>query len=95
MQNKVYEPLLCMAVAELPKYLEKVQKNRGLERKTMGKQISYWLGYEDFLKIAQAALECGCIIIKKVSGKLEIRLQKLDFLLEMIKTKPSPAAGCL
>lgn len=36
----------------------------------MGKQISYWLGYEDFLKIAQAALDCGCVIIKKASGKL-------------------------
>ena len=36
----------------------------------MGKQINYWLGYEDFLKIAQVALDCGCIIIKKVSGKL-------------------------
>ena len=36
----------------------------------MGKQINYWLGYEDFLKIAQTALDCGCIIIKKVSGKL-------------------------
>ena len=34
----------------------------------MGKQINYWLGYEDFLKIAQAALECGCVIIKNASG---------------------------
>ncbi len=36
----------------------------------MGKQINYWLGYEDFLKTAQVALDYGCIIIKKVSGKL-------------------------
>lgn len=36
----------------------------------MGKQINYWLGYEDFLKIAQVALDCGCIIIKKGSEKL-------------------------
>lgn len=36
----------------------------------MGKQINYWLGYEDFFKIAQAALDCGCIIIKKGSEKL-------------------------
>lgn len=36
----------------------------------MGKQINYWMGYEDFLHIAQAALDCGCVIIKSVSGKL-------------------------
>lgn len=36
----------------------------------MGKQINYWLGYRDFLKIAQAALDSGCIIIKNASGKL-------------------------
>ena len=36
----------------------------------MGKQINYWLGYEDFLPIAQAALDSGCIIIKSVGGKL-------------------------
>lgn len=47
----------------------------------MGKQINYWLGYEDFLKIAQAALECGCIIIKKVSGKL-VYGQTLDIVTE-------------
>ena len=29
----------------------------------MGKQINYWLGYEDFLKIAQAALELSLIHI--------------------------------
>lgn len=27
----------------------------------MGKQINYWLGYADFLQIAQAALDCGCV----------------------------------
>lgn len=47
----------------------------------MGKQINYWLGYEDFLKIAQAALDCGCIIIKKVSGKLMYG-QALDIVTE-------------
>ena len=47
----------------------------------MGKQINYWLGYEDFLKIAQAALDCGCIIIKKVSGKL-VYGQTLDIVTE-------------
>ena len=47
----------------------------------MGKQINYWLGYEDFLKIAQAALDCGCIIIKKVSGKL-IYKRSLDIVTE-------------
>lgn len=47
----------------------------------MGKQINYWLGYEEFLKIAQVALDCGCIIIKKVSGKL-IYGQTLDIVTE-------------
>ena len=47
----------------------------------MGKQINYWLGYEDFLKIAQVALDCGCIIIKKISGKL-IYKRTLDIVTE-------------
>lgn len=47
----------------------------------MGKQINYWLGYEDFLQIAQAALDCGCIIIKKASGKL-IYERTLDIVTE-------------
>lgn len=36
----------------------------------MGKQINYYLGYEAFLKIAQAAIDCGCMILKPTSGKL-------------------------
>lgn len=47
----------------------------------MGKQINYWLGYEDFLKIAQAALECGCVIIKNASGT-RMYGQTLDFVTE-------------
>lgn len=47
----------------------------------MGKQINYWLGYKDFLKIAQTALDCGCIIIKNASGKL-IYEQTLDIVTE-------------
>ncbi len=47
----------------------------------MGKQINYWLGYEDFLRIAQVALDCGCIIIKNVSGKL-VYGQSLDVITE-------------
>lgn len=31
----------------------------------MGRQINYYIEYESFLEIAQAALECGCIIIKQ------------------------------
>lgn len=41
-----------------------------LGEKIMGKQINYWMGYDDFLKVAQTALDCGCVIIKKNSGKL-------------------------
>ena len=35
----------------------------------MGKQINYWLKYEEFLQIAQTALDCGCVIIKPDSGE--------------------------
>ncbi len=31
----------------------------------MGKQINYYMDYESFLKVAQLALDCGCIIIKE------------------------------
>lgn len=47
----------------------------------MGKQINYWLGYTDFLQIAQSALDCGCVIIKPVSEKL-IYGQTLDIVTE-------------
>ena len=36
----------------------------------MGKQINYWLEYEGFLKIAKAALQKGCEILKKENGKI-------------------------
>ena len=35
----------------------------------MGKRINYWIGYQDFLPIAQAALDSGCIIMKKINEK--------------------------
>ena len=35
----------------------------------MGKQINYWLGYENFLQIAGAALDCGCVIIRYAAGR--------------------------
>jgi len=47
----------------------------------MGKQINYWLGYTDFLQIAQAALDCGCVIIKSISGEL-VYGQTLDTVTE-------------
>ena len=50
----------------------------GLE---MGKQINYWLKYEEFLKIAQTALDCGCVIIKPDSGKRKYG-QTLDIITE-------------
>ena len=28
----------------------------------MGKQICYYMGYTDFLRLAQTALDCGCVI---------------------------------
>lgn len=45
----------------------------------MGKQINYWLLHEDFLQIAQAALDCGCVIVKPVCGKLTYG-QSLDII---------------
>ena len=30
----------------------------------MGKQINYYMGYNDFLSVAQAALDCGCVIYR-------------------------------
>ena len=36
----------------------------------MGKQINYWLEYEGFLKIAEAALQKGCEILKVDNGKV-------------------------
>ena len=37
----------------------------------MGKQIDYWLKYEGFLQIAQAALDYGCVIVKPDLGKIK------------------------
>lgn len=47
----------------------------------MEKQINYWLGYEDFLQIAQVALDSGCIIIRPDFEKL-IYGQTLDMITE-------------
>ena len=47
----------------------------------MGKQINYWMGHEEFLQVAQAALDYGCIIIKPVYGRLMYG-QTLDFITE-------------
>lgn len=30
----------------------------------MGKQINYYMGYQDFLSVAQAALDSGCVIYR-------------------------------
>ena len=35
----------------------------------MGKQINYYIGYEDFLKVAEQAIKNGCVILKKEYGK--------------------------
>lgn len=35
----------------------------------MGKQINYYIGYEDFKKLAEEAVKNGCIILKKEYGK--------------------------
>lgn len=40
----------------------------------MGKQINYYIGYEDFLSVAQAALDSGCIIYRQSfeNGKFKL-----------------------
>ncbi len=30
----------------------------------MGRQINYYMGYNDFLTVAQTALDCGCVIYR-------------------------------
>lgn len=37
----------------------------------MGKQINYWMGYQDFVKVAQVALDYDCMILKYVDGRIE------------------------
>ena len=36
----------------------------------MGKQINDYIGYEDFLKVAEQAVKSGCKILKKEHGKI-------------------------
>ena len=47
----------------------------------MGKQINYWLKHGEFLQIAQAALDCGCVIVKSDLGKIKYG-QTLDIITE-------------
>lgn len=49
----------------------------------MGKQINYWLGYHDFLKIAQVALDLSCVILKQEDRKVKIG-NTLDFVTDDI-----------
>lgn len=37
----------------------------------MGKQVNYWMGYGDFLRVAQTALDCNCVIIKEQGKKVD------------------------
>lgn len=50
----------------------KVQEKQ--QEKYMGKQINYYMGYEDFLSVAQAALDSDCIIYRRSSenGRFEL-----------------------
>ena len=44
----------------------------------MGKQINYYMGYEDFRMITKKALECGCRIVKSVEGQI-VQSTSIDF----------------
>ena len=38
----------------------------------MGKQINYWMDYDNFCQLASLALELGCIIVKEDAGSGKI-----------------------
>jgi len=40
-------------------------KKRKLIIQTMGKQINYWMDYDNFLSLSQKALDLGCTIVKE------------------------------
>lgn len=40
-------------------------KKRKLIVQTMGKQINYWMDYDNFLSLSQKALDLGCTIVKE------------------------------
>ncbi len=42
----------------------------------MGKQINYYIGYNEFLSVAQAALDCGSVIYRKSFEKGKWQLSK-------------------
>lgn len=41
---------------------------RNEENVHMGKQINYYMEYASFLKLAQVALEEGCLILKNIGS---------------------------
>lgn len=47
----------------------------------MGKQINYYMGYNEFIKLAQIALDCGCDVIKKENDAF-MRSNNLDCITE-------------
>lgn len=47
----------------------------------MGKQINYWLGYKDFLKVAQVALDSNCVILKYENDVIKFG-NTLDIIIE-------------
>ena len=36
----------------------------------MGKQINYYMGFKDFIKVAQFALDLGCVICREENKKI-------------------------
>ncbi len=44
----------------------------------MGKQINYWMDYDNFILLAQKALDLGCVIVKQdtSTGKVISRSDK-------------------
>lgn len=51
----------------------------------MGKQINYYIGFNDFQLIAKQAVDFGCEILKKQNGKF-IRSSKIDVITTDVNT---------
>ena len=47
----------------------------------MGKQINYYMGYKDFLQVAECAVKNGCVLLKEENGKF-IRSNNIKMITE-------------
>ena len=50
----------------------------------MGKQINYYMGFKDFIKVAQFALDLGCVICREENKKI-ICSDHIDIVIPSVK----------